>query len=279
MTGHQQSGRPERPLRLATWNINSVRARLDRVLEFLRRSDVDVLAVQETKVADAGFPADAVAELGYRVAHHGLNQWNGVAVLSKVGLDDVQVGFPEMPMFGEPMVAEARAVSAICAGIRVWSLYIPNGREIGHPHFHYKLAWLAALREYGAAAVAADPTLQMALCGDYNIAPTDADVWSPAFFEGRTHVTPDERAAFNALVDAGFADLARPFTAEPRTFTYWDYTQLRFQKKQGMRIDFVLGTAPLAARAIGASIDIDERKGKGASDHAPVIIELEGSRQ
>lgn len=279
MTGDQQSGRSDPPVRLATWNVNSVRARLDRVLEFLRRSDVDVLAIQETKVADAGFPADAVAELGYQVAHHGLNQWNGVAVLSRVGLDDVQVGFPKMPMFGEPLVAEARAVSAVCAGIRVWSLYIPNGREIGHPHFHYKLAWVAALREYGATALAADPTLQMAFCGDYNIAPTDADVWSPAFFQGRTHVTPDERAAFGALVDAGFADLARPFTAEPRTFTYWDYTQLRFQKKQGMRIDFVLGSAPLAARAIGASIDIDERKGKGASDHAPVIIELEGSRQ
>lgn len=263
-------------LRLATWNVNSIRARVDRVVDFVRRSDLDVLAMQETKVRNDRFPVDAFAALGYRVAHHGLNQWNGVAVLSRVGLDEVSVGFPQMPMFGEPPVAEARAVSAVCAGVRVCSVYIPNGRYIGHPHFWYKLAWLDALRDYGAAQLASDPGLQMAFCGDYNIAPTDSDVWSPAFFEGKTHVTAQERAAFRALVDAGFTDVARRFTSEPRTFTYWDYTQLRFQKKQGMRIDFVLGSPRLAARTRGATIDVEERKGTGASDHAPVIVDFEG---
>jgi len=262
-------------LRLATWNVNSIRARVERVAEFLRRSDVDVLAMQETKVRDDNFPADTFAALGYRVAHHGLDQWNGVALLSRVGLDSVDVGFPQMPMFGEPSVAEARAVSAVCAGVRVCSVYIPNGRYIGHPHFYYKLAWLDALRAYGAAELAADPGLKMAFCGDYNIAPTDADVWSPAFFEGKTHVTPQERDAFRALVEAGFTDVARPFTSQPRTFTYWDYTQLRFQKKQGMRIDFVLGSPRLAAGARGATIDVEERKGTGASDHAPVIVDFD----
>ncbi len=262
-------------LRLATWNVNSIRARVDRLVEFLRRSEVDVIAIQETKVPDQGFPAEAVAALGYQVAHHGLNQWNGVAVLSRVGLDDVQVGFPGLPMFGEPPVTEARAVAAVCAGVRVWSIYVPNGREIDHPHFHYKLAWLAALKEYGAAALAADPLLQMAFCGDYNIAPTDADVWSPAFYQGKTHVTTSERAAFRAIVAAGFSDVSRPFTAEPRTFTYWDYQQLRFQKNRGMRIDFALCSPTLAARAVSAVIDREERKRTGASDHAPVIIDFE----
>ncbi|WP_029135674.1 exodeoxyribonuclease III [Nakamurella lactea] len=264
------------PLRLATWNVNSIRARTDRVIEFLRRSDVDVLAIQETKVRDDGFPVAAISDLGYQVAHHGLNQWNGVAVLSRVGLDDVQVGFPGMPGYGEPPATEARALSAVCGGVRVWSVYVPNGREIEHPHYQYKLAWLEALARYGTEALAADPALQMAFCGDYNIAPTDADVWSVDYYLDKTHTTPPERAAFQAVVDAGYADVVRPYTSEPRTFTYWDYQQLRFPKNRGMRIDFVLASAALAARVTSARIDREERKGKGASDHAPVIVEFGG---
>lgn len=262
------------PIRLATWNVNSIRARVDRVVEFLRRSDVDVLAIQETKARDDAFPAAAVADLGYQVAHHGLNQWNGVAVLSRVGLDDVRVGFPGMPQYGEPAVAEARAISAVCAGVRVWSVYVPNGREIDHPHYHYKLDWMAALAQYGRQALVEDPDLQMAFCGDYNIAPTDADVWSVDYYLDKTHTTPRERAAFAAVVDAGYADVVRPYTAEPRTFTYWDYQQLRFPKNRGMRIDFVLASPALAARTAAATIDREERKGAGASDHAPVIVDF-----
>jgi exodeoxyribonuclease-3 len=263
-------------LRLATWNVNSIRARAERVVDFLRRSNVDVLAIQETKVADAGFPGQEIEALGYQIAHHGLNQWNGVAVLSRVGLDDVMTGFPGIPSYGEPPVTEARALSAVCAGVRVWSVYVPNGREIDHPHYHYKLDWLTALARYGADQLAADQGLQMAFCGDYNIAPTDADVWSVEYYLDKTHTTPRERAAFQAVVDAGYSDVVRAFTSEPRTFTYWDYQQLRFPKNRGMRIDFVLASAALAARVTSASIDREERKGKGASDHAPVIVEFGG---
>jgi len=259
-------------MRLATWNINSIRARLDRLTDWLPRSGVDVLAIQETKIDDERFPAGPLGELGYRVAHHGTNQWNGVAVLSRVGLDDVRVGVPAMPSFDD--VTEARAISAVCAGVRVWSLYVPNGRAIGDPHYYYKLQWLAALRDYGAKELAADPHAQIALCGDFNIAPTDEDIWSVEFYRGQTHVTPPERAAFADLLAAGFTDVVRPHTPGPGVYTYWDYTQLSFQKRRGMRIDFALASPALAGRVTGASIDRQERKGKGASDHAPVIVEL-----
>ncbi|TWE11479.1 exodeoxyribonuclease III [Rudaeicoccus suwonensis] len=261
-------------MRIATWNVNSVRSRIDRVLGVLERHDLDVLLLQETKCRDDQFPTMPLSAAGYEVAMHGLNQWNGVAVISRVGIEDVRVGFENMPTYGEPPVAEARALGATCGGIRVWSLYIPNGREIGHEHFHYKLDWLANLRATAAGWLSADADAQVLLAGDWNVAPTDEDVWDPAFFEGKTHVTDEERAAFRAVVDAGYADLVRPFTAEPRTFTYWDYTQLRFPKKQGMRIDFALGSPALAARVTDAEIDREERKGKGASDHAPVLVTL-----
>lgn len=262
-------------MRIATWNVNSVRARSERLLAWLDRSDVDVLAIQETKVPNAGFPAAPLIERGYQVAHQGLSQWNGVALLSRVGIDDVEIGWPDLPEFGDPPVAEARAITATCGGVRVSSLYVPNGRAVGDPHYHYKLRWLETLRAHRAAALAADPELKAVLCGDFNIAPTDDDIWDVDYFKGSTHVTEPERTAFRALVDLGFTDLVRPYTPGPGVFTYWDYTQLSFAKRRGMRIDFLLGTPALAAHVTGAKIDREERKGKGASDHAPVVVELD----
>jgi exodeoxyribonuclease III len=261
-------------VRIATWNVNSIRARVDRVADWVERSDLDVVALQETKAKDDQFPTDRFTALGYEVAHVGYSQWNGVAVLSRVGLADVEVGFPGMPTWGDPAAAEARALGATCGGVRVWSLYIPNGRELGDPHLDYKLDWLAHLRAAGAGWLADDPSAQIALMGDWNIAPQDDDVWSMAYYEGKTHVSAPERAAFAAVVDAGFADPVRPLLPGPGTYTYWDYTQLSFPKKRGMRIDFALCSPALAARVSGALIDREERKGKGASDHAPVILEL-----
>lgn len=262
-------------MRLATWNVNSIRARLDRVIAWIERSDVDVVALQETKCKDEQFPEQAFRDLGYEVAHHGLSQWNGVALVSRVGLEDVSTAFsPEVPHFGDPAVAEARAIGALCGGVRVWSLYVPNGRSLEDPHYAYKLLWLEQLREAGKAWLAQDPDAPVALVGDFNIAPTDDDVWDVDVFAGATHVSEPERKAFSSLVEAGFADVVRPYAPGPGTFTYWDYTQLRFPKRQGMRIDFVLGSPALQARVSGATIDREERKGKGASDHAPVIVEL-----
>ena len=262
-------------MRIATWNVNSIRARIDRLTAWLARSDIDVLAIQETKIGDDKFPAERFADLGYQVAHHGTNQWNGVAVLSRVGLDDVQVGIPGLPTWGDPAVSEARSVSALCSGVRMWSLYVPNGRAIGDPHYDYKLQWLAAVRDYAAKQLVDQPDAQIAFCGDFNIAPTDDDIWSADYYRNSTHVTPPERQAFSALVDAGFTDVVRPFTPGPGVYTYWDYTQLSFQKRRGMRIDFALASPALAGRVTGALIDREERKGKLPSDHAPVIVELE----
>ena len=263
-------------MRLATWNVNSIRTRVDRVVGFLERSDVDVLALQETKCRDDQFPSAAFEALGYEVAHVGLNQWNGVALLSRVGLDDVRVGFEGVPSWsskeGVEPAQEARAIGATCGGVRVLSLYVPNGRQLGDPHLAYKLEWLEALRADAAGWLATDPDAQVALVGDWNIAPQDDDVWDIGVFAHSTHVSPPERAAFAAVVDAGYADVVRPYT--PGEYTYWDYTQLRFPRREGMRIDFALCSPALAARVTGASIDRQERKGKGASDHAPVVVEL-----
>lgn len=261
-------------MRIATWNVNSMRARVDRVVAFLERHDVDVLAVQETKCRDDQFPYSAFEGTDYEVTHHGLNQWNGVAIISRVGIEDVQVGFAGMPQWGDPAADEARALSAVCGGVRVWSLYVPNGRELGDPHMDYKLEWFEALRTDAAGWLADDADAQIALMGDWNVAPKDEDVWSTEAFEGKTHVSPEERAAFFGFNDAGYADVTREHTPGPGTYTYWDYTQLSFPKKRGLRIDFCLGSPALATRVEGAMIDREERKGKGASDHAPVIVDL-----
>jgi exodeoxyribonuclease-3 len=262
-------------VRFATWNVNSIRSRLDRVVGWLERADCDVVAIQETKCRDDQFPLLPFEALGYEVAHHGLNQWNGVAVLSRVGLSDIELGFPGQPEWGEPVpAAEARAIGATCGGVRIWSLYAPNGRTLGDPHLDYKLDWFARLADAGRDWLKADPSTQVALCGDWNVAPEDDDVWDMADFVGSTHVSPPERAAFRGVVDAGFADVVRAHTPGPGVYTYWDYKQLAFPKRRGMRIDFALCSPALAARVTGASIEREERKGKGPSDHVPVIVEL-----
>lgn len=261
-------------VRLATWNVNSLRVRLERVLAWLEAADVDVLAMQETKVADDAFPAMPFVQAGYEVVHHGLGSLNGVAIVSRKGIDDPLVGFPEMPTWGDPPASEARAIGAVCGGVRVWSLYVPNGRALDHPHYDYKLDWLAALTGAGQEWLTAEPDLAAVLCGDFNIAPTDDDVWDPAFFADKTHTTPRERAAFDALVDTGFADLVRPHTPGPGVYTYWDYQQLRFPRREGMRIDFLLGTPAVQRRVQAAHIARDQRKGKSPSDHAPVVVDL-----
>ncbi len=261
-------------MRLATWNVNSIRSRIDRVEAFLQRHDIDVLALQETKARDDQFPMMGLDAMGYEVASYGLDQWNGVAVVSRVGLTDVELGFEGMPSYGEPPAVEARAVGATCGGIRMWSLYVPNGRAVGDPHLDYKLRWLGALRHAAATWREHQPDLPTALAGDWNIAPTDEDVWDMAVFAKSTHITPPERAAFQAVVDAGFADLVRPYVTGPEGFTYWDYYRQRFERNKGMRIDFVLGSPTLQSRVTHAFVDRDARAGKGASDHAPIVVEL-----
>lgn len=268
-------------LRLATWNVNSIRARVDRVVDWLGRADVDVLAMQETKCADDQFPTMPFLEAGYEVVHCGFNQWNGVAIASRVGFDDVQVGFDGQPSWGKDAdaKAEARALAATCGGVRVWSLYVPNGRTLADPHYQYKLEWLAALRNTAESWLLDDPQAPIALVGDWNIAPTDEDVWDITVFDGATHVSEPERKAFNDIVETRFTDVVRPFTPGPGVYTYWDYTQLAFQKRRGMRIDFILGSPALANRVTHAEIVKDERrpgkKGDPApSDHAPVLVDV-----
>ncbi|HSV41539.1 MAG TPA: exodeoxyribonuclease III [Nocardioidaceae bacterium] len=256
-------------MRIATWNVNSVRSRIDRVEAFLQRHDIDVLALQETKARDDQFPVMGLSMLGYDVASVGYDQWNGVAIISRVGIEDVEVGFTGMPQWSD--VSEARALGATCGGVRLWSLYVPNGRALGDPHLDYKLAWLSALNA-AAASWVDGPT---ALMGDWNIAPQDDDVWDIKDFAKSTHVTPPERAAFEAVVTTGYADVVRPHVPDPDAYTYWDYYRQRFERNKGMRIDFVLGSRPFADRVSGAFIDRDERAGKGASDHAPIVVDLD----
>lgn len=255
-------------MRIATWNVNSVKQRVPRLMPWLEERRPDVVCLQETKLSDAAFTdllAGPLGELGYEAAHHGQGQWNGVAILSRVGLADVEPGFAGQPDYeGRP---EARALSATCGGVRVHSLYVPNGREVGHDHYAYKLSWLDAL----AAAVASGPA-DVAVCGDMNIAPADADVFDPAAYLGHTHVTAPER---DALAAFGLVDLVRERWPDERVFSYWDYRAGMFHKDLGMRIDLILASAPVAARARAAWVDRAARKGTGPSDHAPVIVDLD----
>ncbi|MCM3514391.1 exodeoxyribonuclease III [Nocardioides sp. P86] len=254
-------------MRLATWNVNSLRSRIERVEAFVQRHDVDVLALQETKAREEQLPLMGLQSLGYEVASVGYSQWNGVALLSRVGLEDVQVGFEGMPGYGDPVAPEARAIGAVCGGVRVWSLYVPNGRKPDDPHYVYKLDWLARLREASRAWLGEDT----ALVGDWNIAPLDSDVFDIEQFRRSTHVTPPERAAFQGFLDDGYAEVTREHAPG---YTYWDYYRQRFERDRGLKIDFVLGSPGLAARTTGAFIDRDERAGTGASDHAPVVVDL-----
>jgi len=257
-------------MRIATWNVNSVKQRLPRLLPWLDERRPDVVCLQETKLADDGFAAllgDELAERGYAFAAHGEPTWNGVAILSRVGVDDVAVGIPGAPGFPHP---EARAVSATCAGIRVVSVYVPNGRTPDSEHYRYKLAWLASLAEM----VAAGPK-DIVVCGDMNIAPADEDVFDPEAYVGHTHVTPPERAALAELEALGLRDVVRDHWPNERVFTYWDYRAGMFHQDLGMRIDLILAGAPVASRVRAAWVDRQARKGRGPSDHAPVIVDLD----
>lgn len=256
-------------MRVATWNVNSITARLPRLLDWLESRQPDVACLQETKVAADGLPVEAVHELGYQVAAHGLGRWNGVALLSRVGLDDVMTGLDDEPGFPDP---EARAVAATCAGIRIRSVYVPNGRTPQDPHYIYKLAWLDALRATVARELPA--YAQTVVCGDFNVAPTDADVWDPAVFRFSTHVTPAERERVAALRDLGLTDVMPRPGKGANPFTYWDYRAGMFHQDKGMRIDHVYASGPVAERITDAWVDRETRKGKGPSDHAPVVVDL-----
>jgi exodeoxyribonuclease III len=258
------------PVRLATWNVNSIKQRLPRLLPWLDQRQPDVVCLQETKLADEAFfqlLGNELTDRGYAVGLHGETRWNGVAILSRVGLDDNEAGVAGAPGFPAP---EARAVSATCGGIRVHCVYVPNGRAPGSPHFRYKLGWLAALQEL----VAAGPEAAI-VCGDMNIAPTDADVFDPDAYVGQTHVTPAERAALAQLQALGLRDVVRDHWPRERVFTYWDYRAGMFHRDLGMRIDLVLATAPVAGRVRAAWVDRHARKGAAPSDHAPVIVDLD----
>jgi exodeoxyribonuclease III len=257
-------------MRIATWNVNSVKQRVPRLLPWLDERQPDVACLQETKLSDDAFTDLLGKDLesrGYETALRGEPRWNGVAILSRVGLDDVVPGFEGEPGFPEP---EARAIAATCGGIRVVSVYVPNGREPGSDHYRYKLDWLAALEQ--SVRAAPDATV---VCGDMNIAPTDADVFDPAAYVGQTHVTEPERAALASLESAGLHDVVRDHWPDRRVFTYWDYRAGMFHQDLGMRIDLVLATSAVAGRVQAAWVDRQARKGTGPSDHAPVIIDLD----
>ncbi len=257
-------------MRIATWNVNSIKQRLPRLLPWLDERQPDVVCLQETKLADDAFTelvGSALAERRYQVAVHGEPTWNGVAILSRAGLDDVVDGIPGEPGFPHP---EARAVSATCGGIRVVSVYVPNGRSPDSEHYEYKLAWLAALRD-----MVADQSETTVVCGDMNIAPADEDVFNPEAYFGHTHVTPRERAALAELVALGLHDVVRDRWPQQRVFSYWDYRAGMFHQDLGMRIDLILAGAPIAERVRAAWVDRQARKGSGPSDHAPVIVDLD----
>jgi exodeoxyribonuclease-3 len=249
-------------VRIATWNVNSLGARLPRVLPWLEEVAPDVVALQETKCADMAFPYLPLHALGYEVAHSGDGRWNGVAILSRVGLSEVSV-----TLDGHP---EPRLVAAQCGPLHVTSVYVPNGRSLDDPHYTYKLGWLAALRD---RLEGFSPSQPLVLMGDFNVALRDVDVWDAQAFRGSTHVTPAERAALQALLDWGLVDVeARPGKGEV-PFTYWDYRAGMLHKNLGMRIDYVLTTP--AVQVQDAWVDREARKGKGASDHAPVVVDVE----
>lgn len=271
-------------MRIATWNVNSLGARLERVVGWLDRARPDVLLMQETKLPDDGMPIDAFAKAGYEVVHHGQGRWNGVAIASKVGITDV------VRAFGDPIVPladgadaddesidvlrEARMIAATCGGVRVASLYVPNGRTLTSPFYEAKLGWLARLRRW--LDESCDAGQPLIVGGDYNIAPADVDVWDPAAVHGGTHVSARERQALSNLLAWGLSDAYRALRPEPQRYSWYDYRAGMFHKNQGMRIDLLLVSASVASRVKWAEIDREARKGKPTpSDHAPVIIDLD----
>jgi len=264
-------------MRIATWNINSIRTRHPRVEEFLQAADIDVLLLQETKCRDDQFPLEPFDALGYEVFHWGLDQWNGVAILSRVGVSHAEQGFKGMPGFDKNGVdpqPEARAVSALVGGIRVWSVYVPNGRALNDPHMPYKLEWLTQLGHAVSDWSSQNPGVDYLIGGDFNIAPEPSDVGDPSFVEGvSTHVSVEERSALEAmLMSAGLVDLVRPQL--PEGYTYWDYTQGKFRKNHGMRIDFLFGNKSLSEQVNEVSIEREQRTGEQPSDHVPVVVDI-----
>lgn len=251
-------------MKVATWNVNSLNARWPRVQEFLETRDVDVVLLQETKMKDEKFPFAALRELGYEAAHFGLNQWNGVAILSRVGLDEVVIGF------GQPE-EEARVIAATCGGVRVMSCYVPNGRALDNPHYTYKLQWLESLR---AVIENHDHGTPLVVGGDFNVAPTDLDCWDPSAFVGATHVSEPERRAINGLLQAGVVDIARHLNSEDPLFTWWDYRNGSFRRGWGLRIDLLLCSPQIVTAATSSWVDREARKGEKPSDHAPVFVEF-----
>jgi exodeoxyribonuclease-3 len=258
-------------MRLATWNVNSLKQRLPRVEEWLAYAEPDVLCLQETKLTDDAFPQLTFSALGYDAVHFGQGQWNGVAILSRVGIESVHTGFGDGVV--DPYEGDARLLAATCGGVRVVTVYVPNGRAVDTEFYERKLVWLERLREWLDAS--ASPSDELALVGDFNVAPEDRDVWSPKAFEGDTHVTEPERSAVAALRDWGMVDAFRAVYDQDRLFTYWDYRRGDFHQHKGMRIDLVLMTEPLAKRVRWAIVDRNARKGKGPSDHAPLVVDVD----
>jgi exodeoxyribonuclease-3 len=264
-------------MRVASWNVNSIRSRVARVTDWLVREDVDVLAMQEIKCTEAQFPFDEFTDAGYNVELHGLNQWNGVAFASRLPMSDVALGFDTAPGFGKPLEdgtlpKEARAMGVTVNGVRLWSLYVPNGRELENAHYPYKLEWLANLAGETRVWLEKNPDQPLALMGDFNIAPLDSDVWDISLFQGHTHVSQPERDAFATLESAGLIDALR--TRGVEGYTYWDYQQLRFPRNEGMRIDFILGSGVFNQLVTDAKIYRNERKGDAPSDHVPLSVDL-----
>jgi exodeoxyribonuclease-3 len=268
-------------VRIATWNVNSLKARLERVQMWLERAQPDVLLMQETKLADADAPADMFRAAGYELAHHGQGRWNGVAIASRVGVADVVTNFgaplqpdPTPEVADDQPLAEARMMAATCGGVRVVAIYAPNGREVGSPFYRAKLAWYERLARW--LDEAADRSAPLAVGGDYNVAPTDEDVWDPAACHGGTHVSEPEREAFKRLCAWGLVDAYRLQRKEPGRYTWWDYRAGNFHKNFGMRIDHLLVTDALARRVVAAEIDRETRKGKPTpSDHTPLVIDVD----
>jgi exodeoxyribonuclease III len=253
-------------MRLVTWNVNSVRARLDRVVAWLKKTDPDVACLQELKCEGSAFPREAFEAIGYKAAVHGQKTYNGVAILAKEAPQDVVVGFD-----GDPEPAHARAIAATAGGLRVLNLYVPNGQEVGSPKYDYKLRWLDALREHVKAATPPPDVV----CGDFNVAPDDKDVHDPEKWRDAVLCSEPERARFRALLDAGYLDGLREVDDAAGVFTWWDYRAMSFQRKAGLRIDHVLVRAPLKAKLRSVVVDREERKGEGPSDHAPVTAEFD----
>lgn len=255
-------------MRLATWNINGIRARQDRVLAWLRDKAPDALCLQEIKCEDKQFPREELEGLGYHIATYGQKAYNGVAILARSALQDVERGFAD----GAEEDPQSRLIAATVDGVRVVCAYFPNGKEVGSDAYSYKLAWMERLRAKLAPQLT--PSAALALCGDYNVAPASRDVYDPAGWEGKILCSEPERDAFRRLLALGLTDALRAMHPDDQLFTWWDYRELGFPKNKGMRLDHLLLSGPVAARLARAEVDRNERKGKQASDHAPVVIEL-----